>query len=361
MESLMQSCLEPTDQAQDSGARWSIRYQHGGAATQVFSCTPHETLLSAALRAGIGMPYECSSGGCGSCKIALLDGEVLDLHPAAPGINPRDKARGKRLACQTVPRSDCSIGFKEDSACVARVRPQAIRTRFVGARALTHDLTEYQFQGGAPADFLPGQYALLTLPGVAGSRSYSMSNLANPEGIWEFQIKRVPNGSATAYLFDRMLPDTEIGLDGPYGNGYLRDDVARDVVCIAGGSGLAPMVSVVRGALRSAALRRANVQLFYGAREPHDMLDASSLPDLFAPTARFSVTQVMSLGQSDAAQAWQGERGLVHECAGRRLQGRLSECEFYLAGPPPMVDAVRRMLVLEQHVPVERIHYDRFF
>jgi toluene monooxygenase electron transfer component len=298
---------------------------------------------------------------CGSCKITLFDGEVLDLHPTAPGIKPRDKERGKRLACQTVPRSDCSIGFREDSACVARVRPQAIRARFVGARALTHDLTEYQFQGAAPADFLPGQYALLTLPGVTGRRAYSMSNLANSEGRWEFQIKRVANGAATAYLFDRMLPGTVIGLDGPYGNGYLREDVARDVVCIAGGSGLAPMVSVVRGALRSAALRSASVQLFYGAREPHDMIDARALPDLLAPTPRFSVTQVMSAGQSDAAKAWQGERGFVHECASRQLQGKFSECEFYLAGPPPMVDAVRRMLVLEQHVPVERIHYDRFF
>jgi toluene monooxygenase electron transfer component len=357
----MQSCLEPREQSEGSGTSWSIRCQDGAAGAQVFSCTPHETLLSAALRAGIGMPYECSSGGCGSCKIALLDGEVLDLFPTAPGIKPRDKERGKRLACQTVPRSDCDIGFKEDSAYVARVRPQAIRVRFVGARALTHDLTEYRFEGGAPADFLPGQYALLTLPGVAGRRSYSMSNLANPEGIWEFQIKRVPNGSATAYLFDRMLPGTELELDGPYGNGYLREDVARDVVCIAGGSGLAPMVSVVRGALRSAALSGASVRLFYGAREPHDMIDASTLPDLFAPTPRFGVIQVMSTGQSDAASAWQGERGFVHECTSRQLQGRFSDCEFYLAGPTPMVDAVRRMLVLEQHVPVERIHYDRFF
>jgi toluene monooxygenase electron transfer component len=91
------------------------------------------------------------------------------------------------------------------------------------------------------------------------------------------------------------------------------------------------------------------------------MIHAGSRPDLGTLDQRFSCVPVMSVGETDEAKSWQGERGFVHACMRRRLKGQCSESEFYLAGPPPMVDAVRRLLVLEEHVAVERIHYDRLF
>jgi toluene monooxygenase electron transfer component len=97
------------------------------------------------------------------------------------------------------------------------------------------------------------------------------------------------------------------------------------------------------------------------AGRPRDMIHAGSRPDLGTLDQRFSCVLAMSVGETDEAKSWPGEHGFVHACVRRQLKGKFSESEFYLAGPPPMVDAVRPLLVLEEHVAVERIHYDRFF
>lgn len=349
-----QSCLNLSNQeSQDALVRFD--------GDRMFRCAPGDTLLAGALRAGIGMPYECNAGSCGSCKITVVEGSVDDLQPNAAGIKPRERERGKRLACQCKPIGECVISFKEDVAYVPSIRPSKKKATLIQTRDITHDIREFRFKTEEKAEFLPGQYALLSLSELGTVRSYSMSNLGNNEGIWDFQIRRVPNGRATAYLFSEISLGTSISIDGPYGNAYLREDTTREIVCIAGGSGLAPMVSIARGASRSHALKDTRIQLFFGGREPKDMITHTCIPDLFEDEGRFSFIPVMSLGETEEAKAWEGERGFVHDCVGRRLKGNFSQAEFYLAGPPPMVDAVRRMLILDEGVAVERVHYDRFF
>lgn len=222
---------------------------------------------------------------------------------------------------------------------------------------LTHDLWEFRFQAAGAAQFQPGQYALLHIPGISSPRAYSMCNLANERGAWHFQVKRVPSGRASPRLFDSHRQGDRFVLDGPYGTAFLRADCPRPVIGIAGGSGLAPMVSIVKGAVHTDIDRQRPVHLFYGGREPHDIVS----PERLGLDPGVNFVPVISEGKSEAAAGWGGARGFVHEHVENFIAGDAAGYEYYLAGPPPMVEAARRMLILGKSVPVEQIHYDRFF
>lgn len=320
-----------------------------------------ETVLRAALRAGIGFPYECNSGGCGSCKFDLVEGEVENLWADAPGLSERDRRRNRLLACQCKATSDVRIKVRTALEYVPSIVPARKRARFLGSERVTHDIREFRFQTDGAADFHPGQYATLAIPGVTTPRSYSMSNLPNRAGEWHFQIRRVPNGVATTRLFEHLAPGDEVEIDGPYGLAGLRDDSPRDIVCAAGGSGLAPMVSIARGASARGLLRSRHLHFFYGGRTPRDICGESFLRELPEFGSRIHFHPVVSAPEQDPAATWNGETGFVHELVKRELDGRMPDCEFYFAGPPPMTQALQEMLMVGSRVPYQQIHFDRFF
>jgi len=320
-----------------------------------------DSILRAALRAGIGFPYECNSGGCGSCKFELLDGEVENLWPQAPGLTERDLRKGKLLACQCVATTDLRIKVRSSPDCVPPIRPQRLRARFTGMQAITHDISEFRFASEESADFLPGQYAMLAIPGVATPRAYSMSNLDNTEGEWHFQIRRVAKGLATQQLFDHLQVGDAIEIDGPYGMAFLRTEVPRDIVCVAGGSGLAPMVSIARGAALAGLLETRQLHFFYGGRTPQDIAGESLLRELPGFGERIHFHPVVSLPGDVAGATWSGETGFVHELVQRTFGEAMPEYEFYFAGPPPMTQGLQEMLMLTYKVPFGQIHFDRFF
>ncbi len=320
-----------------------------------------DTVLRAALRAGIGFPYECNSGGCGSCKFELLEGEVEDLWPQSPGLTERDRRKGKHLACQCVAATDLRIKVRTTSECVPCFKPRRMRARFAGVHAITHDISEFRFVSEGGADFLAGQYAMLAIPGVDTPRAYSMSNLGNEQGEWHFQIRHVANGVATAQLFGRLQVGEEIEIDGPYGIAYLRTEVARDIVCVAGGSGLAPMVSIARGAAQSGMLKTRQLHFFYGGRTPRDICGETFLRELTGFGDCIHFHPVVSLPGDEARKSWSGETGFVHELVKRVLGDSLPSYEFYFAGPPPMTQTLQEMLMVGYRVPFEQIHFDRFY
>lgn len=324
-----------------------------------------DSILRAALRAGIGFPYECNSGGCGSCKFELLSGEVEDLWPQAPGLSERDRRKGKLLACQCVASTDLRIKVRTAPECVPPIRPKRQRARLTGVLPITHDIREFRFASEQGAEFLPGQYAMLALPGVGTPRAYSMANLGNPQGEWHFQIRRVANGAATQQLFEQLQVGDAIEIDGPYGLAYLRPDAPRDLVCVAGGSGLAPMVSIARGAAQSGLLKTRQLHFFYGGRTPQDICGESFLRELPAFGERIHFHPVVSQPGDgdgpDAKAAWRGETGFVHDLVRRTFGQTLPNYEFYFAGPPPMTQGLQEMLMVEHRVPFEQVHFDRFF
>lgn len=319
------------------------------------------SLLRAALRDGVGFPHECHSGGCGSCRFELLAGDVEVVWPQAPGLTDRDRRRNRYLACQCVARSDLQIKANVAAEYLPRVQPRLFRARFIEAIPVTHDILEFRFATDEPAEFLPGQYALMELPGVEGSRAYSMSNTPNPQGEWHFQIRRVPDGKGSNYLAEQLKPGESIGIEGPYGLAYLRTDSPRDIVCVAGGSGLAPVVSIARGAAAAKMFDSRQLYFFYGGRTPRDICGEDFLRSLPGYGERIHYYPVVSSPEGDPSSAWEGEVGFVHELVRRTLPDRIRELEFYFAGPPPMSQALQEMLMLEYQVPFEQIHYDRFF
>lgn len=324
-----------------------------------FTCMPGDTVLRAALRSGVGLPYECGSGGCGACRVQLKSGELENLWPQAPGLTARSSDRGFRLACQSLPHSDCMITVRAPLRSGTEQPPRKHAAVLTSKVALTHDITEFGFLTPNAADFIPGQFALLSLPGVTGDRAYSMSNLPNEQGLWRFIIKRMVNGAGGRILFDELSIGDSITLDGPYGLSHLRTDSPRDIVCIAGGSGLSPMLSILSAAA-SIEPRARRLNLFYGGRRPAD-LGASAI---FAsdPLLRERVTCINAISDLSCPDPWDGERGFVHEVARRHLEtenGDPASNDYYFCGPPAMADAVQSML-FELKVPVSQMFYDRF-
>ncbi|MEQ9088842.1 MAG: 2Fe-2S iron-sulfur cluster-binding protein [Alphaproteobacteria bacterium] len=328
-----------------------------------FECAPNDTILRAGLRAGEPMPYECNVGACGTCKFELVDGEVDVLWDEATGLSERDLRKGRKLACQCVPKTDSVIKLRLDEACRPHVIPRRFEGELIAVHDLTHDMKEFRFKGEGPAEFLPGQYALMSLPGVGGVRAYSMSNIANREGIWDFQIKRVPDGAGTGYLFgdDGFGLGQKIELDGPYGVAYLRPEVERDIVCVAGGSGLAPVVSIARGMVTDPRMDGRKMHFFYGCRGPMDLCGEDMLAELPGYGDRIKFHVAISMPELDANKTWKGRTGFIHEVVKEVLGDSIPEFEYYMAGPPPMVDAVQRMLMMEYEVSHQHVHFDRFF
>ncbi len=329
---------------------YQVEIEGGGT----FDADPaEESLLRAALRAGTGFPHECSVGGCGACRYELLEGEVDDLWPEAPGLSDRDRKRGKRLACQTRPRGDCKVKVRCDAAYVPPIRPERIKCVLRSRRMLTDDMAELSFEAKQPVSFLPGQYALLRLPGVRGLRAYSMSNVADGSGTLQFIVRRTAGGAGSALLVDRLALGSTVTIDGPNGHAYLREQQARPLVCIAGGSGLAPMLSV---ATRAAALDM-EVDFFFGGRSVGDLCARPMLASLPGFDTRLRLHEVVS---GPDTTGWSGATGWVHEAVEQLVHADARERDYYFAGPPPMIEALQELLMVRLQVPFEQIHFDRF-
>lgn len=322
-----------------------------------FGCDPHDTILRAGLRAGLSMPYSCNTGSCGTCRFELVEGEVEHLRADPPAWSERDRRRGRWLGCQARPLQPCSIRVRLDPTFEVRHRPARTTGRLREVIALTHDMSEFAFEVSGPDGFLAGQYALIAPAGVAAPRGYSMCNLPG-SGEWRFLIKRVPGGSATSALFDATRTGEEVAIDGPYGTAYLREEVERDVLLIAGGSGLSPMVSIARAAAASPALRTRDIRFLYGCRTPRDVCGEAEIGELAGSGARISYLAAVS--EPAAGDGWDGETGFIHEVARARFGERLKAFEIYFAGPPAMAAALQLSLH-EAGVEPAHVHFDEFY
>jgi len=319
-----------------------------------FSFAPDEdTLMRAALRAGLGFPNDCGVGGCGNCRFELVSGDMETLWAEAPGLSERERKRGRRLGCQSRPATDCTVKVRLADEYRPAIRAERLAARLAAMREVAPGMGEFTFRTEAPARFLAGQFAVLRPPGVAGVRAYSMSNLANEEGEWRFVIRRMAGGKGSNAMFDTLRIGDLLTIDAPYGRAHWRNDNARDVVCVAGGSGIGPIASIVQAALRDGAARRMHV--FEGARTEADLcfrkLVAEESPSLVYTPA---------LSAEPEGNGWAGARGFVHAHV-EACAFPVAATEFYFAGPPPMVEAMNDLLVMRWQAPLGQIHTDKFF
>ena len=324
----------------------------------VFECASEDSLLRAALRAGLQISYECNSGGCGCCKVRVQEGKVENLFPEAPALTERDVRKGMVLACQ----NKCLTGEMLIKTRLETWDPKLTRqVRFKATLEekveIASDLIEFVFAIDQDIDYRAGQFFMLDVPGI-GERAYSNSSITMGEREIKFVIKRMPAGKGSNYLFNEATPGDVFGCDGPFGHSYFRDEVERDVVLVAGGSGLSPMLSVLRHLSSRSDLTR-NVTFYYGAKALNELNENYIREAAAGLRGKFTLSCGLS-GSEEECGNWSGERGFIHEVVDRQLEN-YNDNEFYLCGPPPMTAAAQKHLMVDKKVPFDQVHFDRFF
>lgn len=328
-----------------------------------FQAAPGEKILYAGLRAQVGLPYECATGTCGTCKARLVEGRVDDGWPEAPGRKFLKPDRGEFLMCQCSPQSDASI---EVASFVYPADPGAYRVVPLGGtvsavRPLTHDVSAFEVAIDAPCEFDAGQFMAVSAPGVPGMRGYSMVNCDHPATRLEFVVKKKPGGGFSEWLFSDKARGARLAMVGPLGKATFHPGMAKNVLCIAGGSGIAGMMSILGRAAAADYFDRHKVYVYFGVR---GMRDAFFLEELSAyPKAEITVALSEEDPPASVARDWPNlrfERGFVHEVAKRSMAGRYQDVRAYLAGPPPAVEAAIRVLLLEAKLTADCIRYDKF-
>ena len=318
-----------------------------------------DKLLNAALAAGLDWPHDCRVGSCGTCRCILKSGTIKRLTDFSYTLTPDDLRAGAILACQSQLRSDVVVEI-ELGAANSPVALEHHDARIARTRYLTHDIQQVDIavEHGAFTGAKAGQYAELSVPGIAEARSYSFAHAPTrgPSGQVSFFIRHVPGGAFTDWLFAAGRAGASLTMSGPYGGFYYRTAAGR-MICIAGGSGLAPIHAVLEEAGAAGVVR--DCQVLFGARTQADLYYLDERAALGRTwRGAFDVIPVLSMEAPDSG--WRGARGLVTDALasiagsgfGRGDQG-------YLCGPPPMVDAGIAALQA-RGVSADAIYCDKF-
>jgi CDP-4-dehydro-6-deoxyglucose reductase/ferredoxin-NAD(P)+ reductase (naphthalene dioxygenase ferredoxin-specific) len=312
-----------------------------------------ETILASLLEAGVPFPHNCQSGNCGACKCELVEGDVLELPYSEYALAPEERARNLILACRTQVWGDCTV--RPLAADETVLHPSRVmRCRLVGMTDHTHDIKQLTLaiEAGGPYSFSAGQHAKLKFgPGIP-ERSYSMANRPDQASL-EFFVRLMPRGQASGYAFTSLHVGDSVTVSGPLGNAYLRENHEGPLLAVAGGSGLAPIVSIVTTALAAAPERR--VHLYFGVRDERDVFLEAQLGELARRHANLSVNIVLSQPGSTTSR----RRGLVSDVVAADF-AVLDGFKAYLAGPPPMVEALQLKLT-SKGMALRDVHADAFY
>ncbi|KJF69316.1 2Fe-2S iron-sulfur cluster-binding protein [Rhizobium nepotum] len=315
-----------------------------------------ETVLQAALAAGISYPHGCRMGRCGACKSHLVSGEIDLLKHTPFSLTEEEKAEGLTLACRAVPMSDVTIGWLDGDDEIADIPTGRFDGVVVEAVDATHDikLIRIRLNDREQFTFKAGQYVRLLYPDCS-PRDYSIASRID-EDLIEFHIRHVPGGVTSGRIFTLARAGDPVTLVGPFGSSYLREKHCGPILGIAGGSGLAPVKAVVEAALASglATGRERPVHVYFGARAQRDLYMVDCFEELAARHGNLSFVPVLS--NEEHAQMRCGYVGSAVADDFDDLDG----WKAYLAGPPAMIEATVPQLVARGIRPAD-IHADVFF
>lgn len=331
-----------------------------------FDCGVGEKLLFAGLARGLSLPYECATGTCGTCKARITEGGFEVGWPEAPGAAKLKRDRGDVLLCQTTAKSDCVVRVAANVAqSAAGPLPMYRKGVVSAAKLLTGDVIEIAIELATPMKFQAGQFVVLEVAGVTGGRAYSMVNYDENTNRLVFVIKRKPGGAFGNWLFDKDPSGAEISLFGSLGRATWVPEEDRDILAVAGGSGIAGIMSILDHATRAGHFAKRRGHVFFGVRTRADAFYVAEL-GAFVAASGGNLEVVVALSHEEVAEgetmgAVRLASGFVHEAARQAMAGRYgSELTAYLAGPTPMVDGALRMLLTEARLTPDRIRFDKF-
>lgn len=319
-----------------------------------FTVNTGESVLDAALRQGLSLPYSCHGGTCGSCKGKVVKGEVFYPHGAPPALSAVEQATGMALFCQAEPRSDLEIEVREPHSA-AEMQVKKLPARVVRKEFLAPDVVRLHLKlpTAERLQFLAGQYVDFILPD-GRHRSFSLANAPHDDQFLELHIRHVEGGEFTEHVFEHMKEKEMVRIEGPHGDFYLREDSQRPLLFVAGGTGFAPVKGIIEHAFAAGVTRP--LYFYWGARAKVDLyLDA--LPRQWVEShAQFHYTPVLSLPAPE--DHWLGRTGYVHEAVVQDYPD-LGGYDVYAAGPPAMVRAARDAFVA-RGLPPSQFYSDPF-
>ena len=315
-------------------------------------CASDETVLDAAFRNGYNLVYGCREGQCSACKCFLLEGDAALKRYSNFALSDSEHSAGYSLMCRAMPESDLVVEllhFDPDGYRLEfPIRDSSATVESV--TALTHDIAHVVLRVDEPSDFsfVPGQYVDLHVPGEDGARrSFSLANLPS-DGRIELMVKRYPGGRISGMLDGEIRAGTRLGFTGPYGAFRLRQG-RQPILMIAAGSGMAPILSVLRQLAGEGGERP--IRFFYGARTQEDLFCLEEISELAAMLSDFQFVTVLS----------GTERRYVQDAVDEFLAaGELVDPDAYLCGPPAMVEAAEEILIGKHKLDKQRIFQDKF-
>jgi len=319
-----------------------------------FSIEPSETVLDAALRQGIILPYGCRNGKCGSCMGAIITGSVGYRNGLPPALEADAAALNQALFCQARPESDLCINIREvDAARDIEIRSLPCRVNKL--EQLAHDVVRIYLKipEAERMQFLAGQYIDVLLKDHA-PRAFSIANAPHDDDFIELHIRIVSGGFFSEQVLNQMQEKAMLRIRGPLGTFFLRDDSKRPAILIGGGTGFAPLKGMLEHAFYSAVGKP--LHLFWGVRARRDLY-LDTLPQQWLKShENFRYTAVLS--EPVAADGWQGETGFVTDSVLRHYPD-LSAYDVYMSGPPVMVETGHRQF-LRHGLDEQRFFSDAF-
>jgi CDP-4-dehydro-6-deoxyglucose reductase len=302
-----------------------------------FTADDDKTLLEAALDAGVHIPYGCRNGACGACKAKVVAGEVDHGAAFDHALTPEERAQGLALTCCAKPLSDVELECREASAeADIPVRMMPVRVEKLERVAPDVVVMRVRLPASERLQFLAGQYVEFLLRD-GSRRAFSIANAPQEDQFLEFHVRLVPGGKFTEYVFGAMKEKEILRIEGPRGHFQLDEFSDKPIILLAGGTGFAPVKSIVEYMLHNRIERPTIV--YWGARD-RSGLYLPELPQRWA-AEHAHIRYVPVLSDASASDAWDGRTGLVHHAA---LEDRsdLSAFQVYACGAPAMIEAAQR-------------------
>ncbi len=315
-----------------------------------------ENLLNAALKSGLNWPHNCRVGSCGTCRCRLVSGKIKELNDFSYVLDGDELDAGMILACQTQARSAIEVVVELDSQDSLSA-PESIQGDIIQSRPLTHDILAITIKLEKPLPvYRAGQYAEVACADFDAPRSYSFARAPSCEDSVQatFFVRLVPGGEMSGWLHQHSRIGEKVSVNGPFGTFYLRSSNAP-ILCIAGGSGLAPIKALLEQFGEDGFTRP--VKFLFGARSQQDLYCLDEMTAIQqANNELFEFIPVLS--EEDPASDWPGLRGMVTDHI-NNLALELGDTQAYLCGPPPMIDSA--IAVLEAGgMPAAQIFMDKF-